>query len=106
MQIIQGGSGLKTVGNTSAGNAVRLIATATPCTKVIIAARNPKDSAVNSDAVIAYVGDATPTHATALTGQYISNANYEGITIWTNDASRIWFAGFVAGDAVHYYICD
>lgn len=106
-------SGEKVVGSTSAGNAVQLTATSTACRGVLLMAPTPKAPArtgkpaggVNGDFIMAKVAAAAPTHAQALLGSVPVNlANYEGVFVPVDDASKVYLAGFVAGDAVEYAI--
>jgi hypothetical protein len=99
-------SGEKAVGSTVGGNAVQLVATPTPCLGVILMAPTVKHvTSVNADFVFAKVAAAAPAHADALLGGIaLAVANYEGIPIPVDDASKVYLAGFVAGDAVEYLI--
>src|SRR5271157_3784140 len=90
----------KVVGDTSSVGPVQLVATATSCFRVIIRPGGV-DAGTNIDPIYAIISNAKPTHAQALTGRYIDEANYEGIIIYCTDASQVWLAGTNAGDKAY-----
>ena len=102
-------AGTKAVGDTSGGATVQLSNISIPCKFVVVAAPSAKESTgVNANPIyVAVSNDSSISHAnTLLQGRYLGVSNYEGIRIYTDNADKIYLAGFTAGDDVRYQVIN
>lgn len=107
-------SGEKSIGDTyttgtGTGPAIQLTTTKTPCAFVIVGAPTADNAeGANTGTLYVYavppgVANTAPTHIVALAnGRPVATTQYEGVRIYTNDASRVWVAAKNAADGAKW----